>query len=138
MDRQADTATTVTLAAHARRGLIKYSFRALGSAKHGAEILHRACEYKRGVAEPRNLPIWRPNSNNKKTREIGGPLHCRFSAKKQLYGQLRGAATHSHYEALDKHSMGGKDPICYLNGSVCRSVECCCCSSESQMAVDTS
>ena len=71
----------------------------------------------------------------KKTREVGGPLHGRFSAKKQIYGQLRGVATHSHNEALDKHSMGGKDPVfCYLNGSVCRSVECCCRSSESQMA----
>ena len=47
----------------------------------------------------------------KKTREVGEPLHGRFSAKKQVYGQLRGAETHSHHEALDKHSMGGKDPV---------------------------
>ena len=41
----------------------------------------------------------------KKTGEVGGPLNGRFSAKKQVYGQLRGAATHSHHEALDKYSM---------------------------------
>ena len=49
--------------------------------------------------------------NPKKTREVGGLLHGRFSAKKQVYWQLQRAATHSHYEVLDKHIMGSKDPI---------------------------
>ena len=52
-----------------------------------------------------------PKFKTKKTRVVGKPLHGRFSAKKQVYGQLRGAATHSHNEGLDKHSMGCKDPI---------------------------
>ena len=45
----------------------------------------------------------------KKTKEVGGSLHGRFSAKKKIYGQLRGVATYSHHEALDKHNMGGKE-----------------------------
>ena len=32
-----------------------------------------------------------------KIREVSGPLHGRFSAKKHVYGQLRDAATHSHH-----------------------------------------
>ena len=44
----------------------------------------------------------------KKTREVSGTLHTLVSAKKHVYGQLRGAATHSPQESLDKHSMGVK------------------------------
>ena len=92
---------------------IKYPLRALGSAKHGAEIRHPACEYKRGLAGPRNLPIWRPNEKKpKKARKISGQLHGRFSANKHVYGQIRGAE-HTHtMKALDKHSKVGKTRSC--------------------------
>ena len=55
-----------------------------------------------------------------------------FSAKKHVYGQLRDAVKHSHHEELEKRSMGGKSFVLLFEWQ--RSVECCCRSSESQMA----
>ena len=72
------------------------------AAKHGVKIVHRTKEFA-NMAPKLKKP--------KKTRKVSEPLHGHFSTKNHVYGQLQGAATHSHYEALDKHSMGGKTPV---------------------------
>ena len=73
-----------------------------------------------------------PKFKKKQRKPVSGSLHGRFSAKKHVYGQLQGAPTHSHREAPEKHSMGGKNLVLLFEWQGL--VECCCCSSESQMA----
>ena len=59
-----------------------------------------ACEYKGGVA---GQGIYQYGAQIKKklkkTRGVSGPLHGRFSAKKQVYGRLRDAVKHSHMKS---------------------------------------
>ena len=81
---------------------------------------------------PNNKPNMAPKFKKaKKTREF---VDCYTAILVQrstyVYWQLRGAATHSHREVLDKHSMGGKNLVLLFECQ--RSAECCCRSSESQ------
>ena len=45
--------------------------------------------------------IWLPNS-----KKANRQLHGRYSAKKHVYRQLRGAATHSHHEGFTNTQVG--------------------------------
>ena len=47
----------------------------------------------------------------RKSEGLWDRLHGRFSANKHVCGKVRGATTHSHHKALEKHSMGGKNPV---------------------------
>ena len=86
-----------------------------------------------GYNGPTISPIWRPNSKKQRKPELADRYMAILAQRSTYIGNYKVLQPTRIHEAPDKHSMGGKNLV-LLVFEWQDSVECCCRSSERQMA----